>query len=59
MLINFNDLKEWLGYERAADIRKHLDRHGVLYLPAKDGICTTLEWIHQSKGKPGIEIAEI
>lgn len=59
MLISFEDLKQWLGYERAADIRKLLDKHGVQYLPSKKGVCTTLEWVEQSKSQPEDDIAEI
>lgn len=44
MLLNIEDLKKWLGYERTADVVAWLDRYRVPYHPGKNREpCTTLD----------------
>jgi hypothetical protein len=46
-LLNINDLKAWLGYERSADVVKWLERNEIKWYPAKGGEpCTTLTAIN-------------
>lgn len=49
-LVNEDDLRAWLRYERQADIRAWLDKNSVWYVEGKGGrICTTVEAINAAR----------
>jgi hypothetical protein len=53
VLISCDELKQWLGYERTADVVRWLDRNGVAWRPGKDKQpCTTLDAVtHALEGQ--------
>lgn len=58
MLINFENLKSWLGYKNKAQVMKWLDEKGIGYKVAKNGEpVTTYETINKalSKNNPNYE----
>lgn len=51
-LVSEDDLRDWLKYERQADIRAWLDDKGIWYVEGKGGrICTTVEAINAARAK--------
>ena len=51
MLLTEDQLRDWLGYARRADLERVLDSRGIPWLPGRDGrICTTLAAIERGLG---------
>jgi len=49
MLLNTDDLRQWLGYKRTADIIKWLERNNVPWRRGSgDQICTTLDAVSKA-----------
>lgn len=49
-LLTTDDLRQWSGYQRQADVRRWLDEHAVPYLVGRDGPVTTVSAIEAALG---------
>lgn len=47
-LIKEEQLLDWLGYSRSADVERKLRQHGIGFIFGKQGkICTTMEQLNK------------
>ena len=47
-LLTLDDLRQWTGFDRPADIRRKLEQCGIWYIEGKDGPITTLDAISKA-----------
>lgn len=49
-VLTTDDLRKLTQYDRIGDVRRCLERNGIRYFHAKDGVWTTIDLVNQAGG---------